>query len=124
MPHQCVKCGTIFEDGSQELLTGCKCGGRFFFFVKKHDIEKAKEVNVNLSEQEKEQMEQDVFDLIGEKNADKPIVLDFESIRVIKPGTYEIDLVDLFKEKPLIFKLAEGKYMIDIDSTFKSVQKK
>ncbi|MFH1455934.1 MAG: Zn-ribbon containing protein [archaeon] len=124
MPHQCVKCGTIFEDGSQELLTGCKCGGRFFFFVKKQDIEKAKEVTINLSDQEKEQIEQDVFDLIGEENADKPIVLDFESIRIIKPGKYEIDLVDLFKEKPLIFKLAEGKYMIDIDSTFKSVRKK
>ncbi len=124
MPHQCVKCGTIYEDGAGELLNGCNCGGRFFFFVKKHDIETAKEINVNLSVEEKEQMEQDVIELIGSKLEDKPVVLDFESIKVVKPGKYELDLVDLFKEKPLIFKLADGKYMIDIVSTFESTNKK
>ena len=35
MPHQCLKCGSIFEEGSPELLKGCpKCKGNRFFFTK------------------------------------------------------------------------------------------
>jgi len=35
MPHQCLKCGTVFEEGSAQLLKGCPdCGGNRFFFTK------------------------------------------------------------------------------------------
>ena len=35
MPHQCLKCGKIFEEGSSQLLKGCpECGGNRFFFTK------------------------------------------------------------------------------------------
>ncbi len=35
MPHQCLKCGHIFEEGSSELLKGCPdCGGNRFFYTK------------------------------------------------------------------------------------------
>ena len=50
------------------------------------------------------------------------IVLDFESIRVLKPGQYELDLVSMFKKDPVIFKLEEGKYMIDIAESFKAIK--
>lgn len=125
MPHQCVKCGTIFPNGSQELLKGCSnCSARFFFFVREENLEKAKEVTANLSDQEKEQMEKDVLDIVGEKiDDDYPVILDFESIKVLKPGKYEIDLIDLFKSKPLVYKLGDGKYMIDIVSTFEAKEK-
>lgn len=120
MPHQCVRCGEIYSTGAQELLKGCKCGGRFFFFVREEAIEKAKKVTENLSTDEKAQMERDVLEIVGENiDGDKPVVLDFESIRVLKPGKYELDLVDLFKGKPLVYKLDDGKYVIDIVSTFK-----
>jgi len=33
MPHQCTSCGRGFEDGSQEMLSGCpNCGGNKFQF--------------------------------------------------------------------------------------------
>jgi predicted nucleic acid-binding Zn-ribbon protein len=36
MPHQCLKCGRVFEEGSSQLLKGCSdCGGNRFFFTKK-----------------------------------------------------------------------------------------
>ena len=35
MPHQCVRCNAFFEDGADEILKGCSCGGKLFFFVKK-----------------------------------------------------------------------------------------
>jgi len=35
MPHQCLKCGRVFEEGSSQLLKGCPdCGGNRFFFTK------------------------------------------------------------------------------------------
>ncbi|MEK6849039.1 MAG: Zn-ribbon containing protein [Nanoarchaeota archaeon] len=34
MPHQCVRCSTFYVDGAKELLGGCPCGGKLFFFIK------------------------------------------------------------------------------------------
>jgi predicted nucleic acid-binding Zn-ribbon protein len=120
MPHQCIRCGDFYDDGAKEILTGCKCGSRFFFFVKSKDIEKAKNLTVNLTEKDREQIEVDVKDMIGELIDDKPVILDFENVRILKPGQYEISLIDIFKGKPLIYKLEDGKYFIDIVSTFES----
>jgi uncharacterized protein len=43
MPHQCLKCGHVFEEGSSQLLKGCPgCGGNRFFFTKEplNDVER------------------------------------------------------------------------------------
>ncbi|MDP2939705.1 MAG: Zn-ribbon containing protein [Candidatus Omnitrophota bacterium] len=122
MPHQCVRCGKFYPDGSEELLKGCSCGGKFFFYVKKTDIEQAKQLTVDLTPEEKQQIEADVKEIIGEEiEDDQPVVLELENIRILKPGKYEIDLVDLFKGKPLVYKLGQGKYVIDLLTTFKKI---
>jgi predicted nucleic acid-binding Zn-ribbon protein len=47
-----------------------------------------------------------------------PVILDLESVRVTGKGKFEIDIVNLFnKNRPLIYKLEEGKYIIDLAST-------
>ncbi len=121
MPHQCVRCNKIYPDGSQELLKGCECGGRFFFYIRKKALKETQKLIKSLSPEEKKQMEQDVMEIIGEKiEDDKPIILDLESIKVLKPGKYELDLVDIFKGRPLVYKLEEGKYFIDVASTFEA----
>ena len=63
MPHQCVKCSTFYEDGATEILNGCTCGGKLFFYIKKERLEEAKKLSkqLKLSSDEKEQMEKDVF---------------------------------------------------------------
>jgi len=120
MPHQCVRCGKLYEDGAGEILTGCSCGGRLFFYINKKKLEEQKKIVEDLTQKEKNEIEKDVFDLIGEeRDRDNPVVLDLESIRVLKPGKYELDLVHLFKKRPLIYKLEEGKYMIDLPESFK-----
>tara|TARA_Y100000310_G_scaffold345415_1_gene464735 strand:+ start:4771 stop:5151 length:381 start_codon:yes stop_codon:yes gene_type:complete len=124
MPHQCVRCGDLYPTGCKELLTGCKCGSRFFFFVREKSLEKAKKMTENLSDKEKDQIEQDVLEIVGDADRSQPVILDFESIKIVKPGQYELDLVDLFKGKPLVYKLSEGKYVIDIVSTFEARGKK
>ncbi len=124
MPHQCVRCGKLYPAGCKELLQGCNCGSRFFFFVKKAAIDKAKELTENLSPKDKEKIEKDVLEIIGNTDHEKPVILDFESIKITGAGKYELDLIDLFKGKPLVYKLDEGKYVIDIVSTFDAQKRK
>jgi predicted nucleic acid-binding Zn-ribbon protein len=122
-----VRCDTFYEDGAEEILKGCPCGGKLFFYIKKEKLEQAKKVaeDVKLTDKDKEQIEKDVFELVGsEIDKEAPIVLDLEAIRVLKPGKYELDLVHLFKGDPIIFKLEEGKYMIDLIETFKRARDK
>ena len=133
MPHQCVRCGTFYTDGAAEILKGCTCGSRLFFFVKKAALEKAKEIQKSLTVEDKHQIEKEVLGFVGgqglsganpdeegEPVDDTPVVLDFESINVLQPGKFELDLVHLFNKKnPLVYKLEEGKYIIDIPETFK-----
>ena len=122
MPHQCIKCNTFYEDGAGEILSGCKCGGKMFFFIKKEKLEEAKNFVVNLTPNEKKQIEEDVFEILDEEKEtaeDDIVVLDLETIRIKKPGQYELDLVQLFKGQPLVYKLEEGKYIIDIVQSFK-----
>lgn len=126
MPHQCVRCNKFYEDGSIVILKGCDCGGRLFFFIKKEKMEDAKKLTeqVQLSQEQKLQMESDVFELMGHEPSDEPVVLDLEAIRVTHPGKYELDLVHLFQGEPLVFKLEEGKYIVDIVESFKQFRKK
>ena len=127
MPHQCVRCSKFYDDGATEILKGCSCGGRLFFYIRKDKLKKAKEVvgEVKLTTEDKERIEKDVFDLVGsEIDKDQPVVLDLEAIRVLKPGKYELDLVHLFRKEPLVIKLEEGKYMIDVVESFSRLSKK
>jgi uncharacterized protein len=124
MPHQCVRCGKLYKDASSELLKGCSdCSGKFFFFISDKAFKKNKELP-KLEKEEREQIEEDVMDIVQSKlDKDKPVILDIESINILKPGKYELDIVDLFKGKPLVYKLEEGKYVIDLISTFEAVSK-
>lgn len=119
MPHQCVRCSSVYSDGATEILKGCKCGAKLFFFFRGSLEKKAKEVS-NLTTKDKEQIETDIYDIMGnEIDRSKPVILDLECVSVAKPGHFEIDLVNLFdKKKPLVYKLEEGKYVIDIAETF------
>jgi uncharacterized protein len=119
MPHRCVRCGTFYEDASHEILKGCKCGSKLFFYVKKKA--QAQEIIENLTAHEKKQIEKDIYEIIGEEKREEevPIVLDIESVRITKPGKFELDLVNLFNKKhPLVYKLEEGRYVIDLAETF------
>lgn len=127
MPHQCVRCNTFYEDGNEAILKGCACGAKLFFFIRKEKLEKMKAAAQEIpkiTEEERTQIEKDVYDVLGVSEPDEPVVLDIESVRVLKPGKYELDLVQLFNGEPLIFKLAEGKYIIDIAETFRRMRKK
>ncbi len=79
---------------------------------------------VKLSDRQRKEIEEDIWDMVGSSERTEPIVLSLENIRVSKPGQYEIDLVNLFQNEPLVFRLEEGKYMIDLAETFQRMAKK
>ena len=113
------------------MLEGCSCGSHFFFFIKQEQFEKIQEKQeapIELTSEEKIKVEKDVREIIGVKE-EEPVILNFESVRVIKPGKFELDIVNLFrKDRPLVYKLEEGKYIIDLASTLEvsldDIQKK
>jgi uncharacterized protein len=123
MPHQCTKCSKVYPDAAEELLKGCECGSRFFYYIRQEKFEElqteVKQVMAELEKADTEQIEQDIRELTGlTEKPDEPVILDLESVRVLKPGKFEIDIVNLMnKNRPLIYKLAEGKYVIDLASS-------
>ena len=117
--HQCVHCGKIYPAGSKELLTGCNdCNSHFFFYIKDEQLSHIKENPIEIPQEEKKTIEQDIREMAGITDATAPVILDIESVRAIGSGKFEIDLVNLFrKDRPLIYKLEEGKYIIDLATT-------
>jgi predicted nucleic acid-binding Zn-ribbon protein len=119
MAYKCVHCSKVYKDGSQEVLTGCnQCSSKFFFYIREEKlreiIEKKDEVP-ELSVDEKKQIEEDVRDIAGIKDEELPVFLDFESIKIVKPGKYLLDLTKLFEvDKPKIYQIEDGKYVIDL----------
>jgi len=125
MPHQCVKCSRILPQANKELMEGCSsCGGKFFFYIREDQLERIKESPIEIPEKDKGRIEKDVRDMAGITEENVPVILDLESVRVTGDGKFEIDLVNLFrKDRPLIYKLEEGKYIIDLASTMKQSAK-
>jgi predicted nucleic acid-binding Zn-ribbon protein len=120
MPHQCVHCGRILPQANEELLKGCaKCKSHFFFYIREEKLQEIKEKPITIPEEDKKKVEKDVREMAGIKDEEAPVILDIESVRTIGDGKFEIDIVNLFKkDRPLIYKLEEGKYIIDLSSTF------
>ncbi len=126
MPHQCVHCGNVFPDAAEEILKGCSCGSHFFYYIKEMPSSEVKETIVELEKSDKQQIEKDIREITGQEEKldepTKPVILDLESVKVIKPGQFEIDIVNLFnKKRPLIYKLEEGKYIIDLAASLNKV---
>lgn len=128
MSYKCVHCTNVFKDGSKESLEGCSsCGSKFFFYVSEEKlklIDAKKESEPKLSSAEKAQMEKDVRDIMGVKNEEIPVFLDFESIKIIKPGKYLLDIGKLFSTgTPRVYQLEDGKYIVDLKAAIKSKTK-
>ena len=119
MPHQCVRCSRIIPAGSKELLEGCsECGSHFFFYIKDEQFQEIMHQPIELPIEDKHQVEKEIREMAWIIEETTPVILDVESVRVTAAGKYEIDLVNLFNRKrPLIYKIEEGKYIIDLAST-------
>ena len=125
MPHQCVHCGEIFPAGSKEILEGCSnCKSHFFFYIRDDQIEKMKREPLEIPEEQKDQIEQEVREIAGVIEEDVPVILDIESVRITGEGKFELDLVNIFqKQRPIVYRIGEGKYIIDLTPTLQKNSK-
>ncbi len=125
MSHQCVRCSRIIPSGSREILEGCEeCGSHFFFYIREDQLEKIQSQIIEIPEKEKAKVEEDIREMVGISDEQAPVILDVESIRVTGEGKFELDIAKIFrKDRPLIYKLEEGKYIIDLASTLKGSPK-
>lgn len=114
MPHQCLRCDEVYDNTSEAIIKGCSnCGSKLFLFVKQAPKE-AKEIE--LSKEKKDIILKELESFVDIEQTETPIILQLENIKVVKPGKYEIDVNQLMKkEKPLIYKVQEGTYVIDLN---------
>lgn len=127
MPYRCVHCSATYEDTSSELSKGCVCGSKFFFYMsaaKLAQLVKERETTHEEEEQsltmeEKSQVEEEVREIAGlQDQPETPVFLDFESVKIVKPGKYLIDIDKLLaKSKPKVYQLEDGKYIVDLAGT-------
>ncbi len=132
MPHKCTRCESIFKDGAAIILNGCpKCGWNKFLYVRDETItpEKTetpsepipsaayrfiKEVDVLL--------ENKAIDLPEEASAEKKpeeIGNRVESVRILSPGSYELNLMSLLEREEIVMALKEdGTYIVHLPSIF------
>jgi len=98
MPHRCTKCGKEYQDGDVSILQGCECGNNKFLYIPKR---RGKEV-----EEIREQFER------------------IESVRIIAPGMYELNIEKLLESGEVVIALQEdGKYAIHLPSLLKRRRK-
>ncbi|GIU70210.1 MAG: hypothetical protein KatS3mg002_1446 [Candidatus Woesearchaeota archaeon] len=122
MKHKCTKCKKIYDDKDIEIINGCSCGNnRFFFFNENKKISKPKNLNKkNIIESDIEfdhekDSDYEYFEIDDEDN-NEIILMDTETISIIKEGKYVIDIQSLLNNNAPIYKYGEGKYSIDLNN--------
>jgi hypothetical protein len=126
MPHKCTKCGREYKAGSTEILKGCaSCGGKKFLYVKDTEVNKDVLEEKSISEIADESHE-DILEIIEPKKKEQVEMYDrVETIRIVSPGTYELNLEKMAQSDQRIVSVGkEGNYIIDIMSMAKDEPKK
>ncbi|WP_122090741.1 Zn-ribbon domain-containing protein [Halalkalicoccus subterraneus] len=150
MPHQCTECGHTFEDGSKEMLSGCpECGGNKFQFLPdgaesdakpetsdepradpsaaddREDRAQADARSSVVDADELPSSEPDAGSEPDEATSDLSELREelndqFESIRIVDHGQYELNLMELYKREEFIIALQEnGRYVIEVPESFR-----
>ncbi|MCK8519225.1 Zn-ribbon domain-containing protein [Methanoculleus sp. 7T] len=121
MPHKCTQCGREFEDGSTKILKGCpSCGGKKFLYIREaerhDDVLKEKTIEDIVRD-----TGEDVLEVREGQRRDEVEVFErIESIRILGPGSYELNIEKLARSDEVVVGLEkEGKYMVDILSMAK-----
>jgi len=116
MPHKCTQCGREFEDGSTAILKGCpSCGGKKFLYIR--EAERHDDV---LKEKTIEEIARDTGEDVLEVKPDRrnneiEVFERIESIRILSPGSYELNIEKLALSDDVVVGLEkEGKYVVDI----------
>ncbi len=134
MPHKCTRCESIFRDGAAIILNGCpKCGWNKFLYVRDERTAPVTEIKTEkgIIPPEASKFIKEVDELIGNKTI-KPQVEEIkqkprseeigdrvESVRILSPGQYELNLESILKRDEIVMALKEdGTYIVHLPSVF------
>ncbi|MBK5190469.1 MAG: hypothetical protein JJE19_03115 [Methanosarcinales archaeon] len=108
--HKCLKCGKKFERITEAMLKGCPaCGGKLFLYLKGGEDISAAELVDRIEIEEREPLE-------GER---------IESLRILSPGVYELNLDKLLERKEIVLRIKEnGTYVVPLPSLFRKKKQK
>jgi uncharacterized protein len=125
MPHKCMQCGREYKDASPAILKGCEsCGGRKFLFVGERDRNRdvlQEKSTVTLAEESFAKVLEVQPDPAGEKDYGTRV----ESIRIVAPGTYELNIEKLANSDERVVSIGtEGNYVVDLHSMAKPKKEK
>lgn len=140
MPHKCTRCEKIFEDGAEVILSGCpNCGWNKFLYVKDMEPEEeAEEKDVQVQPEVVDSVKEDIpaeqfireiDDIIGIAHQEKEAVEEegerVESVRILGPGSYELNLSSLLERDEIVMAIKEdGTYAVDLSSAFRKKKKR
>jgi predicted nucleic acid-binding Zn-ribbon protein len=148
MPHKCTRCESIFDDGAPVILSGCpSCGWNKFLYVKEEEKERAEkeasegdeveagrgtEHHAIIDESSGHKPEdkptgkiiREIDEIIGTQKNDSSSSEDMgervESVRILGPGSYELNLESLLDRKEIVMAIKEdGTYALHLPSVFK-----
>ncbi|MGA2934031.1 MAG: Zn-ribbon domain-containing protein [Methanomicrobiales archaeon] len=125
MPHKCTKCGREFKDGSTEILKGCpSCGSKKFLYIREEHRHRDVLEEKTISEIAKETNEE-VLEVVDDSSKAGDVRGKIESIRILSPGSYELNLKKLAESNDMVVGLGkDARYMVDISSMGKKEEKK
>ena len=150
MPHKCTRCESVFEDGAAVILDGCpNCGWNKFLYVgqmpnapshddkESLDTDISKEIDETSAHIENEGLSKpkpaekfirEIDDILGIEHQEHSVAEDdgerVESVRIIGPGSYELNLNSLLERKEIVMAIKEdGSYAVDLPSVFRRDKK-
>lgn len=149
MPHKCTRCESVFEDGAAVILDGCpNCGWNKFLYVgsmepapsasdvdsKDSDIEiidETKTTTEDATASERKPAEKfirEIDEILGIDHQERSVTEDdgerVESVRILGPGSYELNLDSLLGRKEIVMAIKEdGTYAVDLPSVFRREKK-
>ncbi len=127
MPHKCVRCGKEYRTNECEILKGCReCGGKKFVFIPQVEREPEKEpvtpvTSAASPETQDKEKEPDTAPDVPLLGTDR-----LESIRIVAPGTYELNIEKLATSDERVVGIGkgEGSYLVDLLSMVRPGRKK
>ncbi|MGB8216144.1 MAG: Zn-ribbon domain-containing protein [Candidatus Methanoperedens sp.] len=131
MPHKCTRCESVFKDGAAIILNGCpKCGWNKFLYVKDADEPHSEIRTKEAVPPAATRFIKEVDEILGNKTPEadskevkaepKPEIGErVESVRIVSPGSYELNLESLLERDEIVMALKEdGTYLVHLPSVF------
>jgi predicted nucleic acid-binding Zn-ribbon protein len=135
MPHKCTRCENIFKDGAVAILNGCpNCGWNKFLYVRDESEPEIETVSEHDEQHPAKKFVKEIDEFLVDQDIEVKKITEsdqepesdrIESVRILGPGSYELNLDALLERKEIILAIKEdGSYIVHLPSVFNAKRKK